>query len=115
MEVNIRDASRVAAIVVTGLMLSGCGSYSLQAGREDAIISSTRYDHLSCEDVAAQRDQMAAKYDLPSDVTPKPMRESAVPGLGPLIPDLRSRKTAVTDLAIGHIHAMNESMRRRGC
>lgn len=97
------------------LLLSGCGSYSLQAGRENAIIPSTRYDHLSCEEVATERDQMAAKYGLPSDVTPEPMTESAVPGLNPLIPDRRSRKAAEIELAVGHIHAMNRSMRRRGC
>lgn len=102
-------------MMAAALTLSGCGSYSLQAGREKAIISSIRYDHLSCEEAVVQRDHLAATYGLAADVKREPGRESSTIGLSPIIPDLRSRKTAEVELAIGQITAMNESMRRRRC
>lgn len=102
-------------MLTAALILSGCGSYSLQAGREKAIISSIRYDHLSCEETVVQRDSLAARYGLAADVKREPGKESFTIGLSPIIPDLRSRKTAEVELAIGQITAMNDSMRRRTC
>lgn len=50
-----------------------------------------------------------------SNVKREPGKESSTIRLSPLIPDLRSRKAAEVELAIGQITAMNESMRRRRC
>lgn len=63
-----------------------------EARDREAIISSIRYDHLSCEDVSARRDRMAACYGLPSDVKREDMKEAAIPGLSPLILNLRSER-----------------------
>lgn len=109
-----RCAERLVTMIAA-LVLSGCGSNSLQAGREEAIISSIRYDHMSCEESVAQRNRLAVTYGLAADVKREPGKESSTIGLSPIIPDLRSRKSAEVELAIGQITAMNESMRRRRC
>ena len=104
---------RLAAYAVV-LPLCGCGSWSLQAGREEAIISSIRYDHLSCGEVLVRRNRIAVRYLLSPEFQPEPVKPSMV-GLNPLIPDLRSAKVKEVDLAKGHIEAMNRSMTRRSC
>lgn len=86
---------------------------------EREIISSLRYDDVSCEELADLRDREAEAFGLPADAEVDHSASNRFryrfTGLGTVVPDVRSSKEREVGLARGRIDAMNRSMARRGC
>ena len=103
--------------LVIATVLSACTACqnSVAVQREAEIVSSTRYDDIACDQLAAQRDALAARHGVASTVERQPQTESSTPGFGIFIPDTRGETQRAQARAIGEISAMNRSMERRRC
>jgi len=101
-------------VLVAAFGLSACKPIAIAL--DDEIMSSTGYDHLSCDALIHQRDAEASRFRVPPDAevdhTTFNKWNSAIPFFGAL-PDLRSRAERERGLAIGRVEAMNRSHARR--
>lgn len=103
--------SAIAASVVC-LTVTGCAN-SLVVEQDRNVASSLPYDSVSCSSLLTQRDQLARRYNLPTNA--KPIFSNQPMGLGPVIPDVRSDRRRGIEKASGEIDAMNRSLVRRKC
>jgi len=101
-------------MLVAAFGLSACQPIAIAL--DDEIMSSTRFDHLSCGALISHRDAEASRLgvapDAEVDYTTFNKWNSAIPFFGAL-PDLRSQAARERGLAIGRIEAMNRSHARR--
>ncbi|MDG4883442.1 hypothetical protein [Mesorhizobium sp. WSM4884] len=96
------------------LMVAGCvGGTSMAERQDEAVQSSLQYDDVPCDQLVAQRNQVAQQYNLP--VTAKPSFSNPAMGFGPFMPDMRSKAQRDSDKASGEIDAMSRSIERRDC
>ena len=96
------------------LTVAGCvGGTSMAERQDEDIQSSLQYDEVPCDQLLAQRNQLAQQNNLP--VTAKPSFSNPAMGFGPFTPDMRSSAQRDTDRASGEIDAMNRSIDRRDC
>ncbi|WFP76344.1 hypothetical protein [Mesorhizobium sp. WSM4906] len=96
------------------LMVAGCvGGTSMAERQDEAVQSSLQYDDVPCDQLVAQRNQVAQQYNLP--ITAKPNFSNPAMGFGPFMPDMRSKAKRDSDKASGEIDAMSRSIDRRDC
>ncbi len=95
------------------LLLASCGSDSLVGHQERNIMSSLPYDSTPCDALLAKRQSLMSRYKL--DEHAKPIVSETPLGLGPMMPDTRSKEQQASEQARGEIDAMNRSMVRRKC
>lgn len=95
------------------LFLAGCGSNSQVEHQERNIMSSLPYDSVPCNALLAKRQALMQRYNLGADA--KPIVSEMPLGLGPMVPDMRSKERKASEQARGEIDAMNRSMVRRKC
>ncbi|QDC02590.1 hypothetical protein [Mesorhizobium sp. 8] len=95
------------------LFLASCGSDSLVGHQERNIMSSLPYDSTPCNTLLAKRQSLMSRYYL--DENAKPVVSATPLGLGPVVPDTRSKAQQAVEQARGEIDAMNRSMVRRKC
>jgi hypothetical protein len=92
--------------------VSGCAD-SLAVREDQDVQSSLQYDAVPCASLVAQRNELMRRYDLPKDTAPT---FSKTPfGLGPVLPDIRSKRQREVAHASGEISAMSNSITRRQC
>lgn len=101
------------------LLSAGCASCGgMSASVEEEIVSSLRYDHVPCSELASQRDALVARYgypDTPGEPKPGERPGYLATGLGTVLPDMRGAAARERGLARGKIEAMNHSLTRRQC
>ncbi|MEO3999840.1 hypothetical protein [Mesorhizobium sp. CAU 1732] len=104
-------------ILVTLIVAAACAgcTNSVAVQREAEVVASTNYDNVACGALASQRNALAARHGLATNVVRQPQSQSATPGFGVFIPDGRSAEERAKAVAIGEITAMNRSMQRRNC
>jgi hypothetical protein len=96
------------------LTVAGCvGGTSMAERQDEDIQSSLQYDEVPCDQLLAQRNQLAQQNNLP--VTAKPSFSNPAMGFGPFTPDMRSKASRDSNKASGEIDAMNRSIERRDC
>jgi hypothetical protein len=105
----VRSAFAASVLCLT---VSGCAN-SLVADQDRNVASSLPYDSVECATLLAERDQLARRYNLPTDA--KPVFAKSPMGLGPITPDVRSERRREIETASGQIDAMNRSLARRKC
>ncbi|WP_246671974.1 MULTISPECIES: hypothetical protein [unclassified Mesorhizobium] len=81
--------------------------------QDEDVQSSLQYDDVPCDQLLAQRNQLARQNNLP--VTAKPGFSNPAMGFGPFMPDVRSKAQRASNKASGEIDAMNRSIDRRDC
>jgi hypothetical protein len=92
--------------------MAGCAD-SLAVREDQDVQSSLQYDAVPCASLVAQRNDLMRRYNLPKDATPT---FSNTPfGLGPVLPDIRSKHRREVAHASGEIEAMSNSITRRQC
>ncbi len=89
------------------------GGTSLAERQDEDVQSSLQYDDVPCDQLLAQRNQLARQNNLPT--TAKPSFSNPAMGFGPFIPDTRSKAQRDSNKASGEIDAMNRSIVRRDC
>lgn len=100
-------------MLLSCLTVTGCMGNSL-AERQDANIqSSLQFDTVPCDQLLAQRNELAQRYHLSPDA--KPAFSNVPMGVGPFTPDARSKNQRDVEQATGRIDAMNRSIGRRQC
>lgn len=104
---------RNRAMLLSCLLLSGCGANSLVSKEDSAVHSSLQYDKVACGSLLAERDALVKRYHLPVDA--KPVFTDVPTGLGAVLPDIRSARQREAQDAAGRVDAMNRSMARRQC
>ena len=88
-------------------LLAGCAS------PPPPEVSSTRFDHVECSALVAQRDALRAQYPV---LPPSRGERMAMGGFAPLRDIFESGSSETKALAAkGKINAMNDSLSRRGC
>lgn len=105
---------RNLTVVLATTLLAAC-SNSVSVQRDAEIVSSIQFDEVACPDLLRQRDQLAAQYGLQPTAQREPQPESATPGFGLVIPDMRSGDEKARAQASGRLSAMNNSINRRNC
>ncbi|MBZ9860865.1 hypothetical protein [Mesorhizobium sp. CA12] len=96
------------------LTVAGCvGGTSMAERQDEDVQSSLQYDDVPCDQLLAQRNQLARQNNLP--VTAKPGFSNPAMGFGPFMPDMRSKAQRASNKASGEIDAMNRSIERRDC
>ncbi|MER9919507.1 MULTISPECIES: hypothetical protein [unclassified Mesorhizobium] len=99
-------------VLASCLAMGGCSS-SMSERQDQDVQSSLQYDNVPCDQLLAQRNELAQQYHLSTDA--KPSFSNPAMGFGPFTPDMRSKSKRDTDLASGQIDAMNRSIVRRDC
>lgn len=102
------------ALLAATAVASGCTN-SVTVQREAEVYSSLHFDDIACADLVRQRNALAARHGLARDVERAPQTETSMPGIGIIVPDVRSEAEREKARAIGEITAMNKSMTRRQC
>lgn len=92
--------------------LTACTSIS--AFEDQTVVASIRYDALSCEALAAERDALAARFGIDPGFARAP-GEPRSPMVGMITPDLRGSAERERIRASRLVHAMNQSLERRRC
>lgn len=95
-------------------LLVGCGG--LTEALEEEVVSSLQYDTVECSQLVAQREALAARYEITGrgDELEPGKRPAYLPtGAGPFVPDLRAEQTRERRRAIGEVAAMDRSIQRR--
>ncbi|TIV96579.1 MAG: hypothetical protein E5V85_17445, partial [Mesorhizobium sp.] len=101
-------------VLASCLMVAGCvGGTSMAERQDEAVQSSLQYDDVPCDQLLAQRNQVAQQNNLP--ITAKPSFSNPAMGFGPFTPDMRSKAQRDADKASGEIDAMSRSIERRDC
>ena len=101
-------------VLASCLTVTGCvGGTSMAERQDEDVQSSLQYDDVPCDQLLAQRNQLARQNNLP--VTAKPSFSNPAMGFGPFIPDTRSKAQRASNKASGEIDAMNRSIERRDC
>ncbi len=105
---------RLIVVFAMTAAVTGC-SNSVTVQREAEVYSSLPFDKVACADLVRQRDALAARHGLARDVERQSQKETSIPGIGIIVPDIRSSTERDKARAIGEITAMNKSMTRRQC
>ncbi|RUU27853.1 hypothetical protein EOD08_21755 [Mesorhizobium sp. M6A.T.Ca.TU.002.02.2.1] len=95
------------------LAMAGCAGASMAERQDENVQSSLQYDSVPCDQLLAQRNELAQRYRLSQDA--KPSFSDPGVGLGPFTPDVRSKTQRDVEQASGRIDAMNRSIARREC
>jgi hypothetical protein len=109
-----RASGPAFAVLSACLALAAC---TVSTARLAEVQSSTQYDNVPCEQLVAERDALAAQYDLPVDYRREGTieRSRLLPDLDFVSPDLRGASARQWDEARGRLSAINGSIRRRSC
>ena len=117
MELRPAAKLRSLAILLVFAPFALVACQSIDAGLDDEIMSSIKYDRYSCKQLVSARNKEAADFGLSRDAERDQSRSiryrSALMPLGALVPDLRGSKARERGLARGRIDAMNRSLARR--
>lgn len=102
------------------VILSGClalAACTVSTARLAEVQSSTQYDDVPCEQLVAERDRLAARYNLAVDYRREGTieRNHLLPDLDFVSPDLRGASAREREEARGRLSAMNGSIQRRSC
>jgi hypothetical protein len=100
-------------VLASCLAAAGCMGNSLSESQDANIQSSLQFDAVPCDQLLAQRNQLAQQYHV--SPTAKPTFSDPAMGFGPFMLDGRSKSTKDAEAASGRIDAMNRSITRRDC
>jgi hypothetical protein len=100
-------------ILLSCLAAAGCNGNSLIERQDANVQSSLQFDAVPCDQLLAQRNELAQRYHLSQDA--KPAFSDAPMGFGPFTPDARSKNQRDVEQASGRIAAMSRSIARRQC
>lgn len=105
---------RAIAVLATIVATAGCTN-SVTVQREAEVYSSLPFDKIDCAELTRQRNALATRHGLATDVERQAQTETSITGIGIVVPDLRSTTERDKARAIGEITAMNNSLTRRQC
>lgn len=113
----MKSFARIALHCLPLAVLAGCNT--MAQSLENEVVSSMQYDRLSCQELVARRDGLAAIHGEPAtlaDDQKAGARPGYLPaGLGTAVPDGRPSDLRERRRALGEIEAMDHSIERRDC
>jgi hypothetical protein len=104
---------RTLLLLGLAMIMQGCTG-TLSAIEEEAVVSSIRYDALSCGELTLRRNALADSFGLDRQTRRETLEERS-PLVGLVTPDLSSERVRQERRAVSLLHAMNGSLERRDC
>jgi hypothetical protein len=113
----MKSFARIPLYCLPLVVLAGCNN--MAKSLENEVVSSMQYDRLSCQELVARRDGLAAVHGEPATLADNQKagaRPAYLPaGFGTAVPDARPVDVREKRRALGEIEAMDHSIERRDC